>query len=71
MLGPLLRVNMASREAYVPANGDELRDLVDRDLDADFIDDVGDHALEQGDLEFLTVPAQVELLTQADSSASA
>ena len=64
MLGALLRVNVAGGQAHISANSHELRDLVDRDLDADFIDDIGDDALEQADLEFLREPAQVEALTK-------
>ena len=51
-------------EAHVPADRDHVRDAVERDLDADFFHDVGDVAVEQRDLQFLRVAAEVELLAE-------
>ena len=47
-----------------------MRDPVQRDLEPDLLDDVGDVAPEQRQLDFLAVPAQIELLAEADRAKS-
>ena len=53
-------------EAHVAADRDDVRDPVERDLDADFLDDVRDVAAEQRHLDVVAVALQVELLAHAD-----
>ena len=57
---------MRRRQAHVAADRDHLRDPPERDLQPDLVDDVGDRALEQRDLQIVAMAAQVELLAEPD-----
>ena len=68
---PLSRIaveDLRRRKAHIPADSDDVCDAVQRDLDPDLFDDVGDIAAEKGQLDVVAVALQVELLAYADGA---
>ena len=58
--------DLRRREAHIPTDSDDLCDAIQRHLDPNFFDDVGDIAAEKRQLDVVAVALQVELLPHPD-----
>ena len=63
-VGGLAVEDLRRRESHVAADHDHVGDPAERDLAANFVDDVRDRSLQQRQLDVVGQPPQVELLAQ-------
>jgi hypothetical protein len=58
--------DLRRREAHIATDSDDVRDAVQRHLDPDLFDDVGDIAAEKSQLHVVAVTLEIELLAHPD-----
>ena len=62
----LIVLDVRRGQPHIAADGHHLRDPAKRDLQSNFLDDIGDGALEQRNLQIVAMPPEIQLLSKPD-----